>query len=122
MTLTETNTCSSLALWNTYNKLEGSYVITQVDEEGAPIAPYEASIKIIDWCGVIVRYKVPIIIWNWNPCNKDDQHAMPASDEEVFWRELKGILTLPEGVKEKVMQFALMNMMINFWIFKKKLY
>ena len=85
-----------------------------MDEEGAPIAPYEAAIKIIDWCRVIVRYKVPIIIRNWNPSNKDDQHAMPASDKEVFWRELKGILTLPEGVKEKVMQFALMNMMINF--------
>ena len=52
-----------------------------MDEEGAPIAPYEASIKIIDWCGVIVRYKVPIIIRNWNPSNKDDQHAMPASDK-----------------------------------------
>jgi hypothetical protein len=100
--------------------MEGRQVITQVDIDGCPCAPKEASKRFTTQCGVVVRARVPITSRLWKTKNPDEEcYAVPPNQKEMLWRELKDI----EGVDEElVKKYALKKMALAFSIFKKKLF
>jgi hypothetical protein len=95
-----------------------------VDAEGCPCAPKEVGKRFTTQCGVVVRAHVSITTRLWKMKNPDEErYAVPPNQKEMLWRELKDMLTLPEGVdKELVKKCALKKMALAFSTFKKKLF
>ena len=104
--------------------MEGRQVVREVDAEGCPSAPEDASTKFVNQCGVIVRARIPITTRLWKTTKPEEQqHAVPAHQKEMLWVELKDMFTLPEGVdQELVKKCVLKKMALAFASFKKKLY
>ena len=83
--------------------MEGRQVVREVDAEGCPSAPEDASTKFVNQCGVIVRARIPITTRLWKMTKPEEQqHAMPAHQKEMLWAELKDMFTLPEGVDQEL--------------------
>ena len=79
--------------------MEGRQVVREVDAEGYPSAPEDASSKLVNQCGVIVRARILITTRLWKTSKPEEQqHAVPAHQKEMLWAELKDMFTLPEGV------------------------
>jgi len=104
--------------------MEGRQVVREVDAEGCPSAPEDASTKFVNQCGVIVRARIPITTRLWKTTKPEEQqHAVPAHQKKMLWAELKDMFTLSEGVdQELVKKCALRKMALAFATFKKKLY
>ena len=96
--------------------MEGRQVVTEVDAEGCPSAPEDASTKFVNQCGVIVRARIPITTRLWKTTKPEEQqHAVPAHQKEMLWAELKDMFTLPEEVdQELVKKCALKKMGLAF--------
>ena len=70
----------------------GRQVVIEVDAEGCPSAPKDASTKFVNQCGVIVRARIPITKRLWKTTKPEEQqHAVPAHQKEMLWAELKEI-------------------------------
>ena len=104
--------------------MEGRQVVTEVDAEGCPSAPEDASTKFVNQCGVIVRARISITTRLWKSSKPEEQqYAVPAHQKKMLWTELKDMFTLPEGADQKlVKKCALKKMALAFASFKKKLY
>jgi hypothetical protein len=66
--------------------MEGRQVFTQVDAEGYPCAPKEASSKFTTQCGVVVRARVPITTRLWKTKNpNEERYIMLPNQKEMLW-------------------------------------
>ena len=93
-----------------------------VADTGEPLEPVEAATKFTTYCGCIVRDNIPISIQRWKADRAHDQHALPQTEKEMLWQEVKGHFTVPQEKEALVKEYAMKKMAIQFQSYKKKLY
>nr|TKW28387.1 hypothetical protein SEVIR_3G317300v2 [Setaria viridis] len=85
--------------------MEGRLHITEVKEEGKPIAPEYVARKFMSEIRAMVRDNVPINIKQWKG-RQDDPYVLPWTQKDMLWADVKKQFTLAEGVKEKDNSFV----------------
>ncbi|XP_072148152.1 uncharacterized protein [Setaria viridis] len=101
--------------------MEGRLVITEVTDEGRPVAPEKVAKKYVSQIGAIVRDNVPISIREWKG-RSDNPYALPETEKNMLWEDVKRHFTFPEDYSEKdVKAWTLKKMATQFQTFKKML-
>nr|TKV95278.1 hypothetical protein SEVIR_9G352600v2 [Setaria viridis] len=101
--------------------MEGRLVITEVTEEGRPVAPEKVAKKYVSQIGAIVRDNVPISIREWKG-RSTNPYALPETEKNMLWEDVKRHFTFPKGYSEKdVKAWTLKKMATQFQTFKKML-
>ena len=101
--------------------MEGRLVITEVTDEGRPVAPEKVAKKYVSQIGAIVRDNVPISIREWKG-RSDNPYALPETEKNMLWEDVKRHFTFPEGYIEKhAKAWTLKKMATQFQTFKKML-
>ena len=103
-------------------KLEGRYIIIEVAPDGEPIAPEAAAKKYVRQCGCLARDHIHISFRLWKANNPSEQRdAVPESEKEWLWRELKKNFTVPAESEEAAKCWTLSKMAEQLQTFKKNL-
>lgn len=63
-------------------KLEGRFIITEVDDEGMPVAPRENVVTLISHIGALVRDNIPISFQFWKRGEAQAQDEDEDEDED----------------------------------------
>ena len=102
--------------------------IYKVKDNGEPLEPAENCKKIVNQAGVLVRDMLPITIAEWHKPKDDNNGASYVHEhtKDLLWETLMTHFNLPqsltEGKKEKVKQWTLKKMAIQFQSWNKKLW
>ena len=92
-------------------KLEGRFIITEVSDEGMPLAPHDKVVKLINHIGALVRDNIPISFRYWKGAeavaelqNEDEdehedvqQYVVPDIEKNMIWTEVESHFSFPEG-------------------------
>ena len=109
-------------------KCEGRLALTAFKANGEPVEPKEFCRKFTSQSGVIVRDHVPISIQEWHKPKNPESGASYVNDTmKIFlWDTLLTKFSLPEdmteGQKNKVKEWTLKKMAIQFQTWKKNLW
>ncbi|KAK1699311.1 hypothetical protein QYE76_016008 [Lolium multiflorum] len=109
-------------------KGEGRLALTAFKDSGEPVEPKEFCRKFTSQSGVIVRDHVPISIQEWHKPKNPESGASYVNDamKNLLWDTLMTKFSLPEdmteGQKNKVKEWTLKKMAIQFQTFKKNLW
>nr|XP_051221710.1 uncharacterized protein LOC127339961 [Lolium perenne] len=109
-------------------KGEGRLALTAFKDNGEPVHPKDHCTKFTSQAGVLVRDHVPISIREWHKPKKADNEASYVNDamKKFLWETLLTRFSLPEdmteGQKNKVKEWTLKKMAIQFQTWKKNLW
>lgn len=101
--------------------MQGRLHITELTEEGMPVAPEHVARKYVSQTEAIIRDNVPISI---RECKgkRNDLYAAPDIQKDMMWANIKKHFTFPKGYVEKdVKAWMLKKMVTEFQTFKKML-
>nr|TKW22537.1 hypothetical protein SEVIR_4G235100v2 [Setaria viridis] len=111
-------------------KLEGRIIITEIVEDGEPIAPHNAKTKLVNQIGFLVRDKIPISFQNWKILEIDESIAstsmvpinmVPEREKEMIWEQIKENFTFESVDEAKVKDWSFQKDAIAFQTYKKNL-
>lgn len=74
-------------------------IINEIGSDGEPKNPAKASTKATNFCGFLVRERVPISIQRWKSSRADD---VSAAQKEMLWTEIKAKYTIKEEHEQLV--------------------
>ena len=118
------------------------FTITEIAEDGEPIAPKAHARKFLSQCGVLVRDTIPITTQEWKKPAKGDEGVtyVDTRSKIMLFRKLLVNFTLPEPteaerendrpdpedpelniVQRRVKKWVLKKMAVQFNGYKKKL-
>ena len=102
--------------------------IDKVSDDGEPLEPIESRSKFINQCGALFRDMIPITLQEWHKPKDVNSGATNFDDrrKELLWEMLLTHVNLPRGLiddkKEKVMEWTLKKMAVQFQSWKKTLW
>ena len=116
------------------------FTITEIAEDGEPIAPAAHARKFVSQCGVLVRDSIPITTQEWKKTKTEGVTYVDKRSKITLFRKLLVNFTLPEPdeddrnndrldpedpeltiVQRRVKKWALSKMATQFNNYKKKL-
>ena len=112
-------------------KVEGRHIITEVDEDGRPVAPEDVATKFVHQCGWVVRDHVPISKQNWRTTRAENDSSMENeesyvadSQKDLLWTTLLDTFTLqiPQNLHARVKEWALKKMATQFQTFNTSMF
>lgn len=82
-------------------------IINEIGSDGEPKNPAKASTKATNFCGFLVRERVPISIQRWKSSRADD---VSAAQKEMLWTEIKAKYTIKEEHEQLVRKWSMKKM------------
>ena len=73
-----------------------SFTITEIAEDGEPIAPAAHARKFVSQCGVLVRDNIPITTQEWKKTKTEGVTYVDTRSKITLFRKLLVNFTLPE--------------------------
>ena len=106
------------------------FEITAIARDGEPVEPIRTKNAFSAQCGVLVRDKIPISIYQWYKTKNEDPEVSYVNDmqKDDLWTELKANFTLPRKedpekpvIEQLIKSFALKKMACLFRRWRKEL-
>ena len=118
-------------------RIEGRYIVTELDDEGGPTVPNNVQTKLVNQIGFLVRDRIPISYQNWKapdvnetdppstststPASSTSLSVVPKTEKEMLWDDILENFNFDQVDVRKVKDWCMRKAAIAFQSYKKRL-